>query len=896
MLERHETARRQPALFRFTVANTLSEMAIRAEPLEAAKAQQSAWKRWPKWVLLLVLLLWVADASISLLIRHSRLQRKITARLESAFGRPVEVRRYEFSLWGWPTLEAQSVTVGDDPHFGHEYFLRAESLTMRLRWRSLLRGRLEFGTFSLSRPSLNLVRDSNGDWNLAEWLPRPSAPTGAAAPVGPPLPPSSPLRFTRIEVDSGRINFKRGDEKSPFAFIRVMGYLEPESPGRWQLDLQATPMRAAVIPQQAGTLHLSGHVGGTSSRLRPAALDLSWTGASIPDVLRLARNYDYGIRGTLALSLNAKTDGDGWLVQSRAELRQIHRWDLPLRADAPAVNLIGRLSWNPLHSLLDLEGATLEAPRSHATVGVAMFWKDPRSPRAPQAYPFVATVYSSAIDASDLLSWFRAFHSGVADDVSLRGSARLDGMLVGWPLHIHEAKLELGGAELSSPRLRAPVHLSELDVHYDHGLDYLDPLTLSFGAGGGTLRLEATRKPRANGLATVRLMGNLTQVRDLIATAGALGWNISRGWDVGGPVRCDFHWAGGMLPWQAQPTGTIDWGAGARGVSLVAPFLNLPVEQIRAHGEWKPGARHVALASADAFGARWIGTLDRRDADPEWNFALSADHLAIADLDRWLNPRWRQSFLDRMLPFLNSPSPVNAVPETLRASGKLAVDEFTLTPFAAHRLQGDVTLAGRRIEFANARAQFYGGELAGLFEAEVTATPAYHLNLNFSRVDLSALTSTTPALANLFAGAASGQISLDARGANRADLIASLECQGSARVGAAELHNLSLPDSPRLIVARLGASSFREASAAFTCASRKIQFQELTLLAPNAEMNGSGTVDFNRNLDFRLGVFSTSSADFHNAHANAAPVAAYRLTGPLAAPQITRASARTARP
>jgi hypothetical protein len=211
-------------------------------------------------------------------------------------------------------------------------------------------------------------------------------------------------------------------------------------------------------------------------------------------------------------------------------------------------------------------------------------------------------------------------------------------------------------------------------------------------------------------------------------------------------------------------------------------------------------------------------------------------------------------------------------------------------------LQGDVTLAGRRIEFANARAQFYGGELAGLLEAEVTATPAYHLNLNFSRVDLSALTSTTPALANLFAGAASGQITLNARGANRADLFASLECQGSARVGAAELHNLSLPDSPRLIVARLGTSSFREASAAFTCASRKIQFQELTLLAPNAEMDGSGTVDFNRNLDFRLGVFSTSSADIHNAHANAAPVAAYRLTGPLAAPQITRASARTARP
>ena len=878
------------------MANTLSETVIRAEPLQAARVRQSAWKRWPKWILLLVLFFWVADTSISLLIRHSRLQRKITARLESAFGRPVEVRRYDFSLWGWPTLEAQSVTVSEDPRFGHEYFLRAESLTMRLRWQGLLRGRLEFGAFSFSRPSLNLVRDSNGDWNLAEWLPRPSAPTGAAAPVGPPLPPSSPLRFTRIEVNSGRVNFKRGDEKLPFAFIRVTGYLESESPGRWKLGLQTTPMRAAVIPQHAGTLHLSGHVGGTSSRLRPAALDLSWTGASVPDVLRLARNYDYGVRGTLELQLNARTDAGDWLVQGRAELRQLHRWDLSMRSDNPSINLAAKMHWNPVTPAVWFEEATLEAPHSNARARGGISWGTNSVFSKRPVAPFGLEVRSAVIDLGDVLAWVRAFHAGVADEVAVRGVVEGRGNLTGWPLQVVNAYLDNLGTELTASRLRAPVHLSELDMHYDHGLDFLNPLTLSFGAGAGTLRLEATRKPHTNGLATVCLAGNFTQVRDLIATAAALGWNISRGWDVAGPARFDLHWAGGMLPWKGQPSGTIDWGAGAQGVSLVAPFLNLPVEQIRAHGEWKLGARHIALASADAFGARWLGTLDRRDADPEWNFALSADHLATADLDRWLNPRWRQSFLDRMLPFLNSPSPVNAVPEILRASGKLSVDQFTLSPFAAHRLQGNVRLAGRRIEFANAGAQFYGGELSGSFEAEVAAAPAYHLNLNFSHVDLSALTNRTSALANLFAGAASGQITLNARGANRADLLASLECQGTGRVSDAELPSLTLPDPPRPAGAHLSGSYFREASAAFTCASRKIQFQELTLLIPNAELDGSGTVDFSRNLDFRLGVFSTGAAGAHNAHALASPEAAYHLTGPLATPQITRASARTARP
>jgi len=852
------------------------------------------------WILLLVSFFWAADTGISLLIRHSRLQRKITARLESAFGRPVEVGRYNFSLWGWPTLEAHSVTVGEDPRFGREYFLRAESLTMRLRWLSLLRGRLDFGTFSLGHPSLNLVRDSNGDWNLAEWLPRPTASSGATVPVGPPLPPSSPLRFTRIEVDSGRINFKRGDEKLPFAFVGVRGYLEPESPGRWQLNLQATPMRAAVISQQAGTLHLSGHVGGTSSRLRPAVLDLAWTGASIPDVLRLARNYDYGVRGSLALQMHAQTDADAWLVQSRAEFRQIHRWDLSLRADNPAVNLTAKMHWNPLYPGIQFEEMTLEAPHSNARARAQISWDHRRLPAMDQVAPFGLEVRSAELDLGDLFAWLRAFHGGVADDISLRGSARLNGAMVGWPLHIDEATLALGGAELTGPRLRMPVQLTPTRIHYDSRGFQLVHFAVSFGADAGpyagAIIVDGGTTEQANkGTSNLRVAGHISQVRDVVATASALGWNISRGWDVAGPVGFEFLWLGGRYPWQAQPRATLEWGGESGGASLAAPFLNLPVEQIRARIDFVRGARVITLRAAEAFGARWKGSFLRRNTGDDWEFGLSADQLATADLDRWLNPRWRQSFLDRMLPFLNSPSPVNAVPETLRAGGKLTVDQFTLAPFTAHRVQGDVKLAGRRVEFSNAKAQFYGGDLAGSFDAEMAATPAYHLNLNFSHVDLSALTDPTPNLANLFAGAASGQLLLSARGSSRADLLASLECQGTARVQDAELRNLSLPENPRAAVSRPGASAFREASAAFTCASKKIQFQQLMLLGPDAELDGSGIVDFSRNLDFRLGVF-TATGDAHTALSLDAPVAAYRLTGPLAAPQIARATARTARP
>ena len=116
----------------------------------------------------------------------------------------------------------------------------------------------------------------------------------------------------RIEVDSGRIDFKRGPDKLPFALINVNGVVEQDGPGRWSLDLESRPMRAAVIVQEAGTIHVRGHIGGTSSRMRPADLELNWPDASLSDILRLARNQDYGIRGRLSLNLQAHSDGPDW--------------------------------------------------------------------------------------------------------------------------------------------------------------------------------------------------------------------------------------------------------------------------------------------------------------------------------------------------------------------------------------------------------------------------------------------------------------------------------------------------------------------------------------------------------------------------------------------------------
>jgi hypothetical protein len=422
--------------------------------------------------------------------------------------------------------------------------------------------------------------------------------------------------------------------------------------------------------------------------------------------------------------------------------------------------------------------------------------------------------------------------------------------------------------------------------------------------------------------------GKIAQVRDLIATASLLGWNLSRGWDVAGPIRADLQWQGGQFPWQAQPKGFIEWGlpaAPANSASLRAPFLNLPIGQIAARVDFKPGATHITLTSAQAFGALWSGTFDHRDGDrgddnrnihdrnahasrdrarsgqdrsdePDgWRFDLSADQLAASDLNAWLNPLSRENFLDRMLPFLNGRSQSIAVPEGLRATGHLTVDKFTLAPLVVRSLEGDLALDARHVTFANASGQLSGGIVAGAVEADLQSVPAYRVTLDFSHVNLTDVTGASPTLATLTADSASGSASFETRGATRGDLLAALTCDGKASVNDLGLSNIDLLSPLRAGETQRGTSTFETASAAFSCTNSQIDFTDLQLDGSGIRLGGSGTVDFNRNLDLRLRVLSDDAVGPRLEASPASTGQLYQLTGTLVSPQVAQVQTTPAR-
>ncbi len=60
------------------------------------------WARRFVWILALLAATLALTACVSLLIEHTRLKTRLTARMAAALGRPVEVGGYEFTLWGGP--------------------------------------------------------------------------------------------------------------------------------------------------------------------------------------------------------------------------------------------------------------------------------------------------------------------------------------------------------------------------------------------------------------------------------------------------------------------------------------------------------------------------------------------------------------------------------------------------------------------------------------------------------------------------------------------------------------------------------------------------------------------------------------------------------------------------
>jgi uncharacterized protein involved in outer membrane biogenesis len=837
-------------------------------------------RKWWKLALPVAALVIATQIGASFLARARGVHKYLVAQLERAFGRTVEVRQFNIALLPSPVLDAEQVSVGEDPAFGSEYFLRAEHLTARLRWRGLLRGHFEFGTLLLSRPSLILVRRDEGAWNLERWLPPAKSMLGAGSRFYGPRAQETPSnRLQKIDIDDGRINFKIGDEKLPFAFLGVSGSIEQISAGRWRLQLEAQPWRSGVTLQSTGTLLIRGDVAGTSARLQPAEVHVQWGKVSLADLFRLLRGQDYGVRGIFALQgtaessasdriAGADTHPGDWTFSIQAHAAQIHRWDLTERADNPAANVNLEGHWNAGMRNISAQRLVVETARSNLR-GSARFTSN-------DAPAWEVRLDSAGIQAADVLAWYRAFDPNVNNAIAAEQFFTGGITLRGWPLEIEEAAFSSPGGEMRIPGLDAPLRIGAIEGGRQRASFKVAPVRISYvspertdgltvAAATATKRRSAVESKGAleigvthdfsKRVGVVSIDGRMENVEDAARIMSALGRPVNHGWELTGPVSAELRYQWDSAAATTAWSGHIDMN---KAILQVAG-LNQPLQLNKARLDWRDGLRSANLTDVEGFGANWSGQLTQADVEVDdsskWKFQLHANRLDAADLDRWMGPRARPGWLQRLLVSLLGGSGVNpAASELLRhvnAEGELRVDEFTLEKIKLGQVRASGALHDLHLEVRQAEARCAGGRLRAKVRAVFLPRPSYDVSLELDGVDLRQI----PAPGHLpdrVTGLASGTVHLTTQGVGRDELLQQLMGKGEIKLRDVEFRGWDVNASMTDGAPHEGASHWVSGHGTFLVRDRGVVFPGLRLDGASEMTLLKGTLSFVQDSDLTL--------------------------------------------
>jgi AsmA protein len=349
------------------------------------------------------------------LVSVGRYQRRIASSISNSLGRPVHFDRVSLTLLPLPGFTIENLVVGEDPAFGYEPIIRANSVRATLRLSSLWRRRVEFSTISFADPSVNLVHASSGQWNIEGILLRASqietAPT-AQRRAGP-----AP-RFPYIEASGARLNIKQEQEKLPFSLVDADFALWLPDPHQWHLRLRARPTRTDSNASDTGTIELEATLGAAPSLSQiPFNMEGQWRDAQLGEATRVLFGHDAGWRGQMNLSAHIRGTFGENVLSTRLHLIEARPADFvperPLTTDVECFATATGI----FHALEDLRCSWPPAA-SPQTPSIALTGTIPNVHRLSESAIQIGT---SGIPGSMLVAWLRATTSTVPPDLTIGG-------------------------------------------------------------------------------------------------------------------------------------------------------------------------------------------------------------------------------------------------------------------------------------------------------------------------------------------------------------------------------------------------------------------------------------------------------------------------------------------
>jgi hypothetical protein len=288
-------------------------------------------------VVLLALLI-----AIPPLINVNRFRHTILHSISAGLGRPVEASAIGLQVFPRPGFVLHNLSVGEDPAYGAEPVMTAETVTAGLRASTLWHARVEIATLRFDAPSVNLVRNPNGKWNFESLLRNSPAlhlhGASTAQKSGGRLP------FPYIEATEARINFKFGAEKLPFSLERANLAVWKESTREWRVRIRANPVRTDLTSEDAGQIRGEGTLttGGPLMNA-PVRASLEWRRVQLGEISRLLYGADNGWRGTVDWTAHAQGTLSDVSLNSDIAIEEFHRAEfMPALEMDLAAHCVGR--------------------------------------------------------------------------------------------------------------------------------------------------------------------------------------------------------------------------------------------------------------------------------------------------------------------------------------------------------------------------------------------------------------------------------------------------------------------------------------------------------------------------------------------------------------------------
>lgn len=814
----------------------------------------------------------------------SRLKTTIAGSLSRAVGRPVEIGSVHLRFLP-PGFDLENLVVEEDPQFGAEPMLRASEVTAYLRLTSLLRGRLDISRLELTEPSLNLVRTADGKWNLESLLER-----TAHAPLAPTAKSKMESRpgFPYIEATSGRINFKAGQVKKPYALLNADFALWQDSENAWGVRLRAEPLRTDMNLNDAGLLRLNGSWQRAENlRDTPLQFSLQWDRVQLGQLTKLISGTDRGWRG--AGRLNATLSGTPSSLQVSADtgVDDFHRYDIP-----SAGNLRLRAHCDARYSSLDHVAHEIFC---NAPVGAGMV-----SLHGDAGVPGVHRVRLS-LDVENV-------PANAAAQLALRVKKNLPAGLIAAGLirgnvviredgktphgaefqgsgEISDLQLQSAGAKAEFAPATMPLVLTSSQPknqkqRLNNNRDWQDapagvrleygPFPISLGHGSSLL----ARGWVARSAYRIAVTGS-SEVSRALRLADLFGLPAIRA-NAEGMAQVDLFIAGSI-------PGNISEGfnsflspqvmgkAQLRNVRATVRGVNAPIEIAAAELELLPEEARVEALNARAGNAHWTGNLRLprncgTAAACIVQFDLRTEQLSLGALREWLQPpvdkrRWYQVLAqsdDAPPPFLRN----------LRASGKLSAARLQIHNLTANRVSASLQFEKGHLKVSDLRADLLGGKNTGEWEIDfASGTPQYSGRGSFTSISLDQVANAMHD--GWISGNLNGRYEIRSSGA---DFWKSLDGRVQFDLQNALLQHLTLAaDDPPFRIDRWRGNARVHNS--------QIELEKASLVSPLGACEISGTASLGRILDLQL---------IEGAPAKIPPArpAIYSITGTIAEPRV----------